>query len=258
VVWALPADLRALGTASLVHAAALAFAVPAAWSAWQAGRRGPALIALPLAMMSALYLIQTINRPDADHLRWTLWPSVLLLASGIAARMRYQSTASTLTSARMAAVVTTLCALLLAPRWPGQWQVGQGLAANARLPWTGLPADRTLAGPGLAQAADIIRAGGGCFFAASNAGLIHLLSGVPPCSRFWFGTYVAVDEQAGVIAELEAARPRFILWDARGWWARIDGRGFADRSPTLAAWIVANYPVVIRAGDDVLRTGSPQ
>jgi hypothetical protein len=257
-IWASPADLRDGAAASLVHAAALAFAVPAAWSAWRAGRRGPALIALPLAMTAALYLIQAANRPDAEHLRWTLWPSVLLLATGIATRMRHQPTASTVTLSRLAAVVTTLSALLLAPQWPAQWQVGPGLAANARLAWTGLPTDRALAGPSLMQAADVVRTGGGCTFAASNAGLIHLLSGVFPCSRFWFGVYVAADEQAGVIAELEAARPRFILWSARGWWARIDGRGFADRSPALAAWIVANYPVMLRAGDDVLRTGSPQ
>ncbi len=253
-IWDSPLDpFDALAVAA-VHLTALAFAGPPAWSEWRSGRPGTALIALPLAMTSALVLIQAAGRPDAEHLRWTLWPSLLLLAVGLKVRLQGEPARSAVTLSGVAAVVATLSALLISYRWPAQWTTGPGLAANIRLLRNGLPTDGDLAGPDMVHSARIVRADGGCTFAANNAGLVHLLAGVPPCSRFWFGVYIGPEQQQAVIAELEAARPHFILWDAPMWWAHIDGRSFAQRTPLLAAWIVANYPVEIRAGKQVLRT----
>ncbi len=253
-IWDSPLDPMDGFVVGAVHLMALAFAGPPVWSEWRSRRSATVLIALTLAMTSALMLIQAAGRPDAEHLRWTLWPSLLLLAVGIRARLQREQTRSTVTLSRVAAVVATLSALLVADRWPAQWSTGPGFIANIRLLRNGLPTDRDLAGPDLVQSANLVRAGGGCSFAANNAGLVHLLAAVPPCSRFWFGIYIAADWQQAVIEELGMKRPRFILWDAAAWWSNIDGRSFAERCPILATWIVANYPLEIRVGTQVLRT----
>jgi hypothetical protein len=106
----------------------------------------------------------------------------------------------------------------------------------------------------LSRVAELVRAAGRCTFAADNAGMVYLLSGQPPCSRFAVGAYVAAEMQAEVIASLVAGEPSVIVWDAPGWWAHIDGHGLADHAPVLAAWIVAHYPVETRIEGHVLRS----
>jgi hypothetical protein len=98
----------------------------------------------------------------------------------------------------------------------------------------------------------LVMASGRCTFAANNAGIVYLLSRMPPCSRFAFGVYVAADRQTEVIAELEAAQPKIILWDSLAWYARIDDRRFWNRTPILADWIVAHYPIQTTIGQYVV------
>jgi hypothetical protein len=115
-----------------------------------------------------------------------------------------------------------------------------------------LPTDRALAGSDLVQVAGLVAASGHCTFAADNTGIIYLLSDKPPCARFAFGTYIAADQQKEMIASLKLTQPAIILWDNIGWWSKIDGRNFVDRTPLLANWIQVNYPVRTTIGREVL------
>ena len=63
--------------------------------------------------------------------------------------------------------------------------------------------------------------------------------------------------QNEVIAELEAAPPAIILWDAPAWWAHIDGHAPLHQAPALAAWIIAHYPVETAIDGHILRSPAP-
>lgn len=188
-------------------------------------------------------------------MRWTLWPPALVLAIGIRARLE-TIRAPALQDAGfpvMAALIALLCLETMSDHSIAYTTL-DGLARNARLLRHPLPPDRTLVPPDLLRVADLVRGASRCTFAANNAGLVHLLSDAPPCSRYMFGAYIAPDRQDAVIADLEAGDPQIILWSAPEWWAHIDGHTFVDRSPRLAAWIDQNFPVETPIGPYLLRS----
>lgn len=261
-LWRQPLRLRTITPTILFDLVAAALALPAAWAAGSTSQPGRPLMVAVLLGTTGLYFMQALNRSDALHMHQALWPAALLLAVGI----RTQFDAMTPTPAPNAdarakpLVVASLIAASLLAGLCLETLSGnsiangiiQGLAENIRLVTGKLPTDRALAGPDMARVADLVRASDRCTFAADNAGIVHLLSGMPPCSRFLFGAYIARDQQQSIIAELAAARPEIILWDSTAWWAHIDDRDLHDRAPILAAWIEANFPVRTEIGSNIL------
>ncbi len=232
----------------------LAGTLPIIWASLRSGRPGRALMLTVLGLTFGLYAVQSLNRPDLQHLRWIIWPATLMLAIIIrdqAGCMRDGPAWPGATLLALFPLLSVLCiefysensiVRVILPR----------LVENARTMTRALPGDRELVGRDLARVAELVTASGHCTFAANNAGIVHLLSRMPPCSRFVFGTYIATDRQTEVIADLEAAQPEIILWDSASWWSRIDGRSFRDRTPMLADWIEARYPVRTVIGQHVL------
>jgi hypothetical protein len=212
------------------------------------GLYGPPLMLSALGVLSLLSFQQSINRSDIVHMRWVLWPVSIVLAYLVRCWLAQR---------RDVSMPLGFALLGTAAMWHYHSDstfrgVITGLYENSKLLAAPIPNDRTLAGGDLDEAADIIAETGGCTFAADNTGIIYLLSRVPPCSRFAFGAYIAVDKQREVIASLKAAKPIVILWSASGWWSKIDGRSFADRAPVLAHWIEANFPEHLQVGQEVL------
>lgn len=254
-LWRIRPQLRTIIPALALDAAAILVALPAGWSALRAGRPGRALMIAALVATGALYTVQSIGRSDMLHMRWTLWPPALVLAIGIRAHFDAIRPVAPVSAGLplLAVLFGLLCLEVLSDRSTA-YTTANGLIRNARLLGNPLPSDRALVAPYVRRTADLVRDAARCTFAADNAGIIHLLSGMPPCSRFMFGAYVAPDRQDQVIGELEATQPEIILWSAPDWWAHIDGYAFPDRSPRLAAWIEQNYPVQTSIGVYTLRS----
>ena len=253
-MWHLPLVPVVAVPVGLLALFVLARGWPVAVAAYRAGRAGRGLMLAVLAVVFALYIAQSFNRPDLLHVRWVMWPAALLLA------MVIRAWAAPMLPAVAHRDAMRLATLLLvagaAIEFYGDSSILRfalaGLGENIAAAGRPAPSDRDLAGPDLARVADVVAASGGCTFAANNAGIVHLLSRRPPCSRFAFGIYVAADQQDAVIAELEAARPGVILWESAAWWSHIDQRDFPARAPVLAGWITAHYPVRTVIGPHVL------
>lgn len=232
---------------------------PLAWDSLRKRYSGTALMIVCLLLTFGLYAVQSLNRPDLVHLRWAIWPAVLLLAIVIRGLAGGDATAP------IASAMARIAALLLLSGAAIEFYsdssimriVLQGLVENARAATQALPRDRDLAARDLVEVARLVSANGRCTFAANNAGMVHLLARVPPCSRFVFGTYVAADRQAEVIGDLQDGKPGIILWDSGSWWSNIDGRDLRNRTPVLADWIEANYPVRTVVGQYVLLSQAP-
>jgi hypothetical protein len=252
-LWSIPLQRRALAGAMLPFGMALMVLAVALRGNTCARRPGVCLIAGVLAMIVVLTTAQSLGRADAAHLRWTLWPTTLLLAIGI--RALPGGGWFTAPVAGGSVLATALAVAILAE--PGGGDLRLGWRSNLRIAQTGWPTDDVIAGPSLAHVAGLVRAAGRCTFAADNAGMVSVLARQPPCSRFAMGAYVAVSVQNEVIASLEAAKPAIILWDAPDWWAHIDGHRLADHAPALAAWIIERYPLMTSIGNHVIRTRVP-
>ncbi len=237
----------------------LAGVIPLAGAFLQSKQPGRVLMLTMLGLAFALYAAQSFNRPDLLHLRWVIWPATLMLAIII------RDQAGSLTDRPIClqratpvafALLSTLCIEFYSDNSIGR-VVFPGLVENVRTLTRPAPTDRALAGPDLARISDLVKASGSCTFAANNLGIIHLLSHMPPCSRFVFGTYIAPDHQQDAIADLETNQPEIVLWDSTSWEAHIDGRSFRDRTPVVADWIEAHYPVRTNVGPYVLLSRAP-
>lgn len=232
----------AVGPAVLLLGAALTAAFLLAWTSWRSGRRSEVLLLTLLVVLTVLYVLQTVARPDRPHVAWALWPLMLLVTAlmtqGLLAEVRARRI-----MAAIAAAFASIVALHYGPT---------GLAGPIRAPERLLarmssdgpaPRDVDLADAGLRAAAAAIRATAPeCTFAMTNEGMLYLLAAVPPCSRFAFPIHVGHDHEAQVIAELSHRQPPAILFDSPFWSARIDGIAQHERTPRLAAWILATYP----------------
>ena len=218
------------------------------------GRPGRVSMLAVLGCVAVLYAVQSATRPDIPHMRFVVWP--LVLALGLVLRDRAEALrlpGLPPGAAGLAGLVVLagVCIESYGERSIVRTAVA-GLGGNVRALTRPAPTDAALAGPDQMRIAALVRAAGRCTFAANNAGIVHLLSGMPPCSRFVFGAYVAADQQESIIAELVRGAPEIIVWDSPDWWAHIDGRDFEDRAPVLAAWIRAAFPVRTMVGPHVL------
>jgi hypothetical protein len=249
-LWRIPPHRRALAEAALPFAAAMLILLAARRADAGVRRPGTLLLCASLAAIFGLYTVQSLDRADPAHLRWTLWPVTLLLALGIRAMPARRSLTSAATAAAL--LVTAQSAGALAE--PRGWDLRAGWLSSLRIAAAGWPTDSAIAGPTLTHVASLVRAAGRCTFAADNAGIVYLLANQPPCTRFAMGAYVAPAVQDEVIASLAATQPAIIPWDAPAWWAHIDGHSLADHAPVLAAWIVQNYPVETRVDGHILRS----
>jgi dolichol-phosphate mannosyltransferase len=254
-IWHTPLQPGTVAPIILIGVLALAGSLQVAWASAQSNRRGYLLFLAVVVAIVALYFVQSLNRPDAAHMRWVVWPVTLLLAM-IICSWTAQSRGSGLATLAMALLVCVGYAALLSN--PAVLRVViKGLADNSRALARPAPTDVSLVGPDLARAAELIAARGRCTFAANNVGIVYLLSRMPPCSRFAFGTYVARDRQAEVITELEAGQPDVILWDSPDWYSRIDGLDVHARTPLLARWIEDHYPIKTTIGRQTLLSPMP-
>jgi hypothetical protein len=253
-IWHTPLEPDAATFMCVLTACVLIGALPVACQSLRSGRSGRALLLAVLAAIYGLYVIQSLNRPDLVHMRWVVWPATLILAIVICAWLDRANFAQAHTGGVRVVIVLVVAGACIESYADNSMLriVGTGLADNARLLIGRAPTDRELAGEDLDRVADLVAASGRCTFAANNAGIVYLLSRQPPCSRFAFGTYIAADRQAEVIAALQAAQPGIILWDSSNWYSRIDNRSFRDRTPVLADWIESHYPVRTTIGGQVL------
>jgi hypothetical protein len=220
------------------------------------------LLTLVLASAIAMYIIESMNRPDQWNIRWCIWPITLIL---IMSTGRYDGDSQGSRRSGLArenlsnGLVLAISCLCISPyAFPGTFQtISAGFRENILMMSRPLPSDRTLAGAERTRVADVIAARGGCTFAANDDAIIYLLSRIPPCSRFSLGDYVAPNAQASVIGELTAGQPGVILLDSGEWWSNVDGRNFQARAPALASWILEHYPVKTVIGTEVLLTKVP-
>jgi hypothetical protein len=259
-IWRLPLQLYLLLPISALTLLVLGTGLWRAWESLRAARPGRALMLAVLLMTYALYILQSLNRPDLPHLRWAIWPATLILAIILASSIDRTKDLSVLSKSGAALpallIFTGFCIAFYsgssAPYKSTLHAVLAGLYDNVRAMKGPAPTDRVLAGEDITRVADLVMASDRCTFAANNAGIIYLLSRVPPCTRYAFGAYIAADRQTEVIAALEVQQPKIILWDSLAWYSRIDGRCFWDRAPVLADWIVAHYPIQTAIGQYVI------
>jgi hypothetical protein len=252
-LWRIAPHRRALAEAALPFVMAILVLSAALLSNPQARRPSILLSGGVLAAIFVLTTAQSMDRADAAHLRWTLWPTTLLLAIGIRALPAGSRFIAPMATGSVLASVLAAAALAE----PGTLDMRAGWRSNLHSVLSGWPPDNVIAGPGLTRIAALVRAAGRCTFAADNAGIVSLLARQPPCSRFAVGAYIAPSVQDEVITSLEATQPSIILWDGPAWWAHIDGHRLADHAPALAAWIVERYPVTTSIEGHIIRTKMP-
>lgn len=199
---------------------------------------------LMLGAVAALLAFGTLNRLDSFHIRFAL-PFELLLAFRLALLwFPAPWPTPTRTHAWIAAAVAIWLVVVVNPA-----QLASDFASNVAMVTHGLPADRALADPPLTAAAEVLRTGGGsCTYAFDNGGAIYHFAGLPPCSATPVPVYAAGGRQGEVIAELAHHRPPLVIATSAAWYAQIDGKPLAQRTPALHRWIFANYLPYRRVG----------
>lgn len=199
---------------------------------------------LMLGAVAVLLAYGTLSRLDSFHIQFAL-PFELLLAFRLA--LSWCPAKWPAPTRAQGWIAAALAIWLIAVVQPVQ--LALGFADNLAMLSRGLPADRALADPPLAAAAGALRAGGGsCTYAFDNGGAIYHLANLPPCSATMVPVYAAAEREARVIAELSARRPPLVIAASDAWYAAIDGKPLAQRTPALQRWLNANYVPHSRAG----------
>jgi hypothetical protein len=259
VIWRTPFDMRYLPFVVALASLTVVGGLTVGWRSLRAKRPGRAVMLATLVTIYALYLVQCLNRPDLTHLRQSMWPAMLILAIVIEEWMtRTRAAQAPRIPATLAGSLLLIgaCVEISSSNSILHIVLG-GLADNAVAATRPIPSDRDLGGRDMTRIANLIAASGRCTFVANNAIFIYLLSRMPPCSRFSAAVYVAPDWQAEVINELEATRPEIIVWESAAFYSSIDGRSIRDRTPELADWIEAHYPVRTAIGPHILLSRLP-
>ena len=209
------------------------------------GDGGQAMLVTLVMTPVVIAVAQMILRTDPQHIGTALAMGSLLAAL-VLTEMSHdwiwniRPAVTAMASAAMVFVVS-----IYGPRplttLPDMWSRDIPVAIDT---WTGpSPRDIDLVPAGLREAAEAIRAKSPtCTYSFSNEGLLYLLARTPPCSRFAYPVYIASDKQSDVISELERANPPVVLGQSAAWSNDVDGRGLADRTPELAAWLNERYP----------------
>ena len=224
------AAVFAVGTLALFAWTAVRF-----WRGGHAARELATLAALGAAALLIAYA--GLNRLDSFHIRFAV-PFMTLLAVRLAVLSRPERLPVLSRNQWMLAAVTGLWLLAYVRPVP----LLAGFVGNVAALAHGPSADRALAGPALSGAADALRAGGGmCTYTFDNSAALYHLSGLPPCARAMVPVYLAGAEEARTIAELSARRPPLVIGGSDAWYAAIDGKPLAQRTPALARWLTENY-----------------
>ncbi len=238
-IWAkAPDTLPDLVFAAVFAVGTLALFAWAAVRCWRSGRAVGELATLTALGAAALLVAYSgLNRLDSFHIRFAL-PFMALLTVRLTLLSRPEQLPHLRRKHWMLAAVTALWLIAYARPVP----LLTGFAANVATLAHGLPADRALAGPALSGAAAALRAGGGaCTYAFDNGAALYHLSGLPPCARAMVPVYLAGAEEAHAIAELTARRPPLVIGGSNAWYAAIDAKPLAQRTPALARWLTDNY-----------------
>lgn len=231
-------------------------------------REGPRdAVLLALLVFSATGYRTALGRSSYSHTRFAMIVPSLLLAAWIpeAFLRRRGARAAGLAGAAAAAVVFALYAELpeslrdtaskirgFAARRNGDGMVVLPLArgGGARV-----PAVQAASLSGMARFAAENLGAGETFYDFADAGALYFLLGRSNPSRFYEASILSADGwQANTIAELERAKPRFVVVAAGQGEEAFDEVSIARRCPGLAAWIESRYPAVSAVAGFTIRT----
>lgn len=248
-IWAKRPDyLPEIVTALAFAAATLALFAAAATGllrVWRKGLNANGIASLlMLGAVTLLLVYGTLNRLDSAHIRFA-YPYQLLLALRLT--MLWPPPRIPALGGPRRVLVAGLAIWLLV--FVNPVQLASGVAANAALLARKLPTDRALATPQLAATADALHTGkGACTYAFDNGGAIYHLAGLPPCSATLVPVYAAPERQFQIIAELAARRPPLVIGGSDAWYAAIDGKELAQRTPALHRGLTEAYEPDRRIG----------
>jgi len=117
-----------------------------------------------------------------------------------------------------------------------------------------VPAGQAASLSGLAEFAGRVLRPGETFYDFADAGALYFLLGRGNPTRFYEASVLSADGwQEETIAELERARPGFVVVSAGQGEEAFDGVAISRRCPRLAAWIESRYPAVSTVGEFTIR-----
>lgn len=145
-------------------------------------------------------------------------------------------------NAALLATVAGLLALDFTISPKGIRSAALGVARNASAITSGIPLDSDITPAQLQAVADILRQGGGsCTYVFDNSAALYHLSALRPCSPVMMPHFVVGENEAEVIADLQAAMPPLVIGRSTlpsNW---LDGVAMEQRLPALNRWLLRNY-----------------
>jgi hypothetical protein len=230
----------------------------------RAGSRDAVMLAL--LVFSAVGYRTALGRTSYSHTRFALVVPTLLLAAWLPEaffRWRGARAAKILASAAAVAAFALYAELPESVRdtagkirGRADRRDGRGLVALPLSRGGGacVPAGQAASLSGLAEFAGSALRPGETFYDFADAGALYFLLGRVNPTRFYEASVLSADGwQEETIAELERARPGFVVVAAGQGEEAFDEVPISRRCPRLAAWIESRYPAVSTVGDFTIR-----
>lgn len=223
-------------------------------------------VVLALLVFSAVGYRSALGRSSYSHTRFALVVPSLLLAAALPEAFFRRRAAG---AAKLLAAAAALAAFALYAELPESLRdaaakirgraarrEGVGLVALP-LPRSGgvrVPAGQSASLTRLAEFARSVLRPGETFYDFADAGALYFLLGRSNPTRFYEASVLSADDWQGkTIAELERARPRFVVVAAGQGEEAFDEVPISRRCPRLAAWIESRYPAVSTVGEFTVR-----
>lgn len=258
MIWGLPLRKNQPVVLVLLFGPIVALHAAACVRLWRGGRatgswREAALAQADLLLallLSASCARSWIDRADDAHLElaaWTSLPLLLVLARPALARAAASTRARVAASAAVCAVpLVAFGGLRTADPTLAAVRIRDAVVASAT-------PDGQVVSASYVEAARMLSAelpAGECFWTLTSEGIWYHLLDRPSCTRFHQVVYArAADAQAEVVADLERARPRIILFANEEWWNRVDGVPVSVTNARIHAYVLSHYRPWRRVGE---------